>query len=220
MKKWFLFLLVLLCITVNNSTLKADSDYKAYQEIELESGKFLSEYTEKEFKEYYKKVNKRKFFGWRVYEVHKDKKVTYKTETLFSYYNDGTTPIEYTYKRTKKESHSQSLSSTGSIGIDASGSVAKFKGGLSASLKITETEKYDASNQEETTYKASIDPGTMLNLYIAGEGKISNGVACKYVFWIRNKRGGYEVFTITTQYYRLEKIKIWLKRSFYLLLFF
>ena len=62
MKKWFLFLLVLLCMTVNNSTLKADSDYKAYQEIELESGKFLSEYTEKEFKEYYKKVNKRRFW--------------------------------------------------------------------------------------------------------------------------------------------------------------
>ena len=41
-----------------------------------------------------------------------------------------------------------------------------------------------------------------------GEGLISNGVAANYLFWIRTAKGGYEVFTVTTQYYRLEMVKI------------
>lgn len=208
MKKWFLFLLILVFITIDKSTLKADSDYKAYQEITIFGGKFLSEYTNSEFKSYYKKVNKRKFWGWRVYEVNKDRPVVYKAETMFSYFNDGDSPIEYTYKHVKKDSKTRSLSATGSISVDVSGTVEKFKGGLNTSLKLTDTTKIDTSEQEETSLKTKIDPGTMLNLYIAGEGKISNGVACNYIFWIRREKGGYEVFTLTTQYYRLEKVKI------------
>ena len=47
----------------------------------------------------------------------------------------------------------------------------------------------------------------MANLYVYGEGLISNGVAANYLFWIRTKRGG-EIFYVTTQYYRLEKVTI------------
>lgn len=208
MKKWFLVLIALLFITIKKSTLMASSDYKAYQEITIVGGKFLSEYTDSEFKTYYKKVSKRKFWGWRIYEVNTDKHVVYKAETMFSYFNDGDSPIEYTYKHVKKDNKTRSLSATGSINVDVSGTIEKFKGGLSTSLKLTDTTKTDSSLQEETSLKTKIDPGTMLNLYIAGEGKISNGVACNYIFWIRREKGGYEIFTLTTQYYRLEKIKI------------
>ena len=53
-----------------------------------------------------------------------------------------------------------------------------------------------------------VDPGTQANLYTYGEGKISNGVASRYFFWILLDKGGYEVFSVTTQYYRLEKTTI------------
>ncbi len=208
MKKWFLFLFVVAYFTLNNSVIKADSNYKAFEEIELKSGKFLKDYTKSEMKTYMKKVEKRKFWGWRVHEVYSDLPVSYKTETLFSYFNDGTTPITYDYSIKKKNSSSISLSSTGSIGLDLSGTVEKFKGGLNSSLKITETEKIDEDFTEEFKTKVIVDPGTMLNLYILGEGKISNGVACNFYFWIKSSKGGYEVFIKTTQYYRLEKIRV------------
>lgn len=208
MKKWFLFLFVLIVFTVKTSTIKADSDYKAFQEIQIESGKFLSEYTNSDFKKHYKKVNKRKFWGWRVHEVNTDKKVVYKAETMFSYLNDGETPIEYNYKYNKKHVNTRSLSSSGTIKIDASGTIEKFKGGLNTTLNLNNTSKTETTEVEEYNLKTKVDPGTMLNLYIAGEGKITNGVASNYLFWIRKERGGYEIFTITTQYYRLEKVRI------------
>lgn len=208
MKKWFLFFLLLVCLTVNNGFLKANPYYKSYQEINVKGGEFLSEYSESDFKKHYKKVDKRKFWGWRVNEVYKDLKVDYKTETLFSYYNDGTTPFNYDYSYKKKESSSVSLSSTGTIKVDASGTIQKFKGGLNSSLSVTSTKKRSTDETEEFKVKVIIDPGTMLNLYVLGEGKVSNGVAANYVCWIRTKRGGFEVFTVTTQYYKMEKIKI------------
>lgn len=208
MKKWFLFLLLLVCYTLNNSTVKADTNYKAFEEIELKTGKFLHDYSKSELKTYMKKVEKRKFIGWRIYEVHSNLPVSYKTETLFSYFNDGTTPITYDYSVKRKSSSSISLSSTGSIGLDLSGTVDKFKGGLNSSLKITNTEKIDEDFQEDFKTKVIVDPGTMLNLYILGEGTITNGVACYFFFWIKGSKGGYEIFTKTTQYYRLEKIRV------------
>ncbi|NLN51049.1 MAG: hypothetical protein GX149_05460 [Acholeplasmataceae bacterium] len=208
MKKWFLFLFIVICFTVSKSVVYADSNYKAFEDIELQSGKFLSEYSKSDYQTYYKKVNKRKFLGWRIYQVTDEAKVTYKTETLFSYYNDGYTPIEYNYEMKKKSTKSISLSATGSIDVKLSGTVEKFKGGLDQSLKITSAYKSESETQENIKLKISIDPGTMLNLYITGEGHISNGVAAHYIFWITHYKGGYEVFVVTTQYYRLEKVRV------------
>ena len=53
-----------------------------------------------------------------------------------------------------------------------------------------------------------IDPGTQVDLYVYGEGKLTNGVAANYIFWIRERRGGFEYFVVTTQYQRLEKKRI------------
>lgn len=185
-----------------------NTDYQAFEEIEIHEGKFLKDYTNAEYDEYYKRVNKRKFSGWQVYEVNKGVKVTYKTETIFSYFNDGTTPIEYEYKFDGTYTTSRSITSTGQIGISVSGTVQKFKGGLDSSIKTTQSYEQTRKETESFKIKLQIDPGTMTNLYIRGEGKITNGVAKRYIFWIPYEKGGFEVFIITTQYYRLEKVQI------------
>lgn len=208
MKKWFLFLFCVLGVTLYNITIKADSNYKAFEELNLESGSLLKDYSSSDFKKHYKKVEKRKFYGWSTNQVNTDIKVTYKTETLFSYYNDGLSKIEYTYEQKKKNTKTRSLSSTGSIGVSVSGSKDKFKGGLDSQLKLTDTDSSSDLIEEDYKLKVSIEPGTMLNLYIYGEGLISNGVAANYLFWIRTTKGGYEIFTVTTQYYRLEMVRI------------
>lgn len=208
MKKWYCIFLALMVFTFLNQDVFADSDYENYQEIQIYEGKFLSNYSKKDYDSYYKKVTKRKFAGWNIYKVTEDAPVSYKAETLFSYYNDGTTPIEYTYEYEKKETSNINITSTGSISVSVSGPIKKFKGGLDSSLKINYEDKSSSSEKETWKLKMQIDPGTMANLYTYGEGKISNGVAARYLFWFLSERGGYEVFTVTTQYYRLEKVKI------------
>ena len=189
-------------------TTYASSAYKSYEEFNLESGKLLSEYTQAEYDKYYKLVDKRKFLGWEIHEVYKDLKAYYITETLFSYHNQGTTPIDYNYKYTKKEYSKLSLSATGTIGLKVTGDKKGFKNNLDTQLKLSA--EYTNTKEESETFeiKLKVDPGTQLDLYIYGEGKITNGVAAYYLGFIRIQRGGYEVFLVTTQYQRLEKILI------------
>lgn len=209
MKKWFLFLFILTLYTLKNSLeVKANSDYLAFEEIELINGEFLKDISKKELDKHYKKISKRQFYGWKTANINVDKKVTYKTETLFSYHNDGTTPIKYSYSMKKKEVETRSLSSSGDIKVKVSGKMQKFDGNLDSQLKLSNTSTKSREVQEEYKIDLNVDPGTKLNLYIYGEGKITNGVAIHYMFWLVYKKGGYEVFTITTQYYRLEKVQI------------
>lgn len=129
-------LVSLALLSLSKTIIKADSDYQAFESIEIFEGKFLKQYTKDEYNTYYKKTNKRMFSGWRTYVVNDSSKVTYKTETIFSYYNDGKTAIDYEYKFEGSYSSSRSITSTGQIGVNLSGPIKKFKGGLDASLKV------------------------------------------------------------------------------------
>ncbi|MBM7453247.1 hypothetical protein JN09_000572 [Acholeplasma morum] len=208
MKKYMIVLLVLITVSFRGVTLNADADYESFESIEMPEGIFLKDYTKENYKEYYKKVTKRRFAGWNVFIVTEDAKVIYRTETIFSYHNDGSTAIDYEYKYDGTKSTSRSITASGTIGINASGTVKKFKGGLESSIKKTSNVETSSKENETWKIKMQVDPGTMANLYIHGEGKITNGVAAKYAFWILLEKGGFEVFVVTTQYYRLEKVKI------------
>lgn len=190
------------------SVVCADSNYHAYERVEMVEGKLLSEYSKDDYSTYYKEVSKRRFMGWRVHFVTTDAKMVYKTETLFSYYNDGHTPIKYDYAYSQVDSAKTQLSTSGGISISTKGDIKKFKNGLDANIKVDYSQTKTIETKESWSMKMDIDPGTMVNLYILGEGKISNGVASRYAFWINAEKGGFEVFTVTTQYYRLEKIQI------------
>lgn len=208
MKKYWILCLLVLVYGLQGIKIKADSDYLSFESITIYEGKFLSDYTDAEYKTYFKEVNKRRFAGWNVHYVYNDLKVTYKTKSIFSYYNDGTTAIEYNYKFESNYTTSRNITSTGTIGISMSGPIKKFKGNLDASLKITSTTESTRKETETWTVKMQVDPQTMANLFVVGEGKITNGVASRYLFWLELEKGGFEVFVITTQYYRLEKVKI------------
>ncbi|MBN2300701.1 MAG: hypothetical protein JXC31_05890 [Acholeplasmataceae bacterium] len=200
-----LFIIVFSCIRFNSD---ASSNYQNYESVTMTSGKLLENFSNDDYKSYYKKVDKRKFMGWRVYKVNSNIKMTYISETLFSYYNDGYTAIDYTYKLDRKVSSKLALSASGSIGIKFSKDKQIFKNNLDGSLKLSAD--YSVSSEDKESYEINlkVDPGTQVDLYVYGEGKITNGVASKYFFWIRGDRGGYEIFLVTTQYQRLEKKKI------------
>jgi len=189
-------------------TIQADTGYQSYESITLSEGKLLENYTKDEYKDYYTNVDTRKFLGWRIHKVNSNVKVSYISETLFSYYNDGYTAIDYTYKLDRKVTSKLGLSASGTIGVDLKNNKKVFSFDLEAQLKLTAEYTISSEDKESIEINLKVDPGTQVDLYIYGEGKITNGVAARYVFWIRANRGGFEVFLVTTQYQRLEKVRI------------
>ncbi len=208
MKRIFIFLLLIGSLSISIFSVRGNTAYHSFESLELTDGKLLKDYTNDEYKEYYKEVKKRKFSGWRVHKVYQDIKVTYVTETLFSYYNDGYTAIDYSFKLDTEKTTKISLSASGSIGLKTSKTSKGFKNDLDSSLKLSSEYTNVTESSESYEIKFKVDPGTQVDLYIYGEGKITNGVAARYLFWIRLDQGGFEVFLVTTQYQRLEKKQI------------
>ncbi len=208
MKRITMLLLILLSMNSIKFYSYGSANYQTYETIEMVTGKLLEDFTEKEYQTHYEKVDKRLFMGWRVHKVNEHVKATYVTETMFSYYNDGYTPIEYKYTLSRKETSKLGLSATGSIALSSSKGDKLFKNNLDSSLKLSAD--YQVTTEDKETYEISleVDPGTQVDLYTYGEGKVTNGVAARYVLFVRLERGGFEVFLVTTQYQRLEKKRI------------
>lgn len=209
MKKLILVFLFACLMALVPITTKAAS-LNNFEEVTIEGkGKLLSDYTEKELKSYYKETEKRLFFGWRTYEVNRNLKISFRKTTIFSYYNDGTTAITYEFQETNTKDSKYVISSTGNINKSFSGTIEKFKLGLENKLNINTSVTISASTKEVANTKVYVDPGTMLNVYVLGNGKVTNGAASYYTFWIRVNQGGYEYCNISSLFYRLEKVKIW-----------
>ncbi|MGI6782287.1 MAG: hypothetical protein ACOX56_05640 [Acholeplasmataceae bacterium] len=181
-----------------------------YQEITFENPKikFLSQYKPEELSKYYSKVSKRRFAGWQTYEIVKSEKVNFTKTTLTSIRNTGSTPI--VLDKTIKTETTQKYSIGASGGIEASGSgqIKVFKFGLSKKLNIKGDATITISQTESMSTKITVDPMTQLDIYIKGNGKLSNGVASRYVFWFRTHTGGYEYLNVNSLFYRLEKKRI------------
>ena len=155
-----LILSIFLFLFVFTSKVDAVENYDTFQEIELKSGKLLEEFTESEYKKYYKKVDARKFWGWRTYVVNKNIKAKFISETVFSYYNNGSTPITYKYELSKTIVNKFSISATGNIKYDMNGSTAKFKYDLDTEIKVNVTNEQSTTTKEENTFLISEEPLT------------------------------------------------------------
>jgi hypothetical protein len=206
-KSLILCILTFVCFCLSRTT-KAESNYLHFQQIDLSEGKLLSDFTDEEYKKYYEKVKKRKFWGWKTYYVNENVRVKYISETIFSYYNHGTSIIKYDYSLEESDVSKLSISGTGSIGYTLSGSKNSFKHGLDTALKLDASYSSTVTSEEKTKLNIEVEPNTVANLKIVGEGRISNGVAARYILWIRMNIGGFEYFLITTQYPRLEVLPI------------
>ena len=200
---------MMLCVFITTVfTVDIHASYPNFESITIIDGKRLEAFSSDEYTHYYKEVKKRKMFGWRIHYVHDRIDITYVKETLFSYYNDGYTPIEYDYQMEYTSSSTFQIQATGTIGYTTKDDARSFKNKLDASLKIASDYKTSHATKESVDIHIKIDPGTQVDLYIYGEGYITNGVAARYFFWIRRNIGGFEWFEKTTEYQRLEKFKI------------
>ena len=211
MKKCLVLMILFLGVLVAlNIDAKASKTYLQFQELHLDRGHLLSTYTDSEYEKYYKNVTKTKFMGWRTYEVYKDVHCSFVSKTIFSYYNRGTSKITYTYNLSETETEKFSISASGSISysLQTNKEKAQFKHGLQAALKLDVNYDKQKTITEKKNLDIVVDPNSVANLKILGEGKLTNGVAAYYFCFIRMKKGGFEYFIVTTEYPRLEVLPI------------
>lgn len=209
MKKLMLCSLLFLLMSVLINEVHA-SDYKTYQEITFEhkGAKLLSEYSTTEMNDYYKRIKGRKFWGWIVFTKYQDEEVSFIDDTMYVIKNEGDTAIEETIKLTRGVSVKQQYSASGSLELTGDGNKDGFKYGLEENLKFDASMTFSNTIEEVYTMKIKVDPGTKLSIMTCGEGHVTNGVAKYFRFWRNVKKGGFEVFVITTEYYYIEKTRL------------
>lgn len=208
MKKIVILMLFILVFSTSTKVVNASDSHLNYEKLELEKGKLLTDYTDKELNSYYKKVNKSKFSGWRTETINNRVEGKFISETIFSYYNDGYTPIDYVYKMEETEISKYSFSSTGSISVIRNKNGTGFKNGLDSSLKLSYSTDKNTTKKESYEVKFKVDPGTQVTLYKEGIGRLTNGVGSRYLFWFRTEKGGFEVFEVSSSSVKLEKVRI------------
>ncbi len=200
------FITVLL---IQNSTVKS-SEYLSYQSFYfVNSGhQLISQFSEYQYNQYYTRVNQKRFWGWHTYTVTKSQPVRFVKETLLMIENQGNTSIDQTYYFKTTQQLKQQISASGNINIGAEGSVYEFDLGLKKALDFSA--KFDLSStiEEHNEIRIKVDPMTRLIVKVYGEGNITNGVGKHYRFFIENRRGGWEIFTLTTEYYSIVKERL------------
>jgi uncharacterized protein YxjI len=209
MKKLFILSVLFLSFSVLVEEVQAD-EYTTYQEITFEhqGASLLSEFAQSDYDKYYPKISKKRFWGWRTYLVYEDEEVEFIRETLYVIKNGGDTAIEESIKLHSDASVKRHYSVTGNLELTGGGTVEGFKLGLEQALG-TEVSKTITTNLEETySIKVLVDPNTKVIIQIKGEGYVTNGVGKYYRFWTEVRKGGWEIFTVTTEYYSLEKVRL------------
>ena len=212
MKRYFLFILFIIIsltfILKPKESKAMTSDYTTYAFLNCERGKLLRDYTKDELDKEVDKVREKKFWGWSIYVINRNVKVNFITDTIFSVYNDGTTPVDYTVNVLSETTVKTSISCTGSIGYTVKGDTKEFKNGLDAQLKLTNDYSKTELVKNQENMVVHVDPQTICLIYIEGQAIYTNGVASLHYFWIENQIGAFEYFTITNSYLRIEKIKL------------
>ncbi len=204
MKKLFIISLLLFGCTVLS---KVEASYKSYQEITVKHGgmTMLEDYLAEDFTEYYGRLGGRKFFGWQTFTKYKNEPVYFVKETLYLIENEGTSPIKERIKFTTENTITKQLGVSGSIGVSGDGKVKQFKLGLEAEIDGDYQVSEKEISKEEYQIEMEVDPMTRLTIKVLGEAKVTNGVAKYYAFWFETKKGGWEIFIVTTEYYSLKK---------------
>ncbi len=210
MKKfWIMTLLLITTCTLCLTTIQAE-EYQNYQEIVFDSddGKLLKEYSNSEITTYKDKIKKRKFIGWKIDVINDNEEVEFISETKLKIYNNGFSTIKHDITLNTKEETKYQLSATGGIKVKATGNVKKFKGTIDADIKASVSYSTITSTSENYEFEIVVDPLTYVKIVTRGTGVINNGVGKYFFCWVNTTSGGWETFTVTTEYYEIIKDRI------------
>ncbi len=209
MKKLFIISLIFFGFSLHNVIVHA-GDYTTYQEIKFKhnGAKLLSQYATSDYKDLYSRLGKRRFWGWRTFVWFKEEPAYYTRDTLYVIINKGTTPINEEITFTRESIITKQYDVSGSIGIEVDGKKSGFKLGLEGKIDFSASVSEKITVEEKYEIEIDVDPNTKLEIKIMGEAKVTNGVAKFYRFWVQAKKGGFEIFVVTTEYYSIVKVPV------------
>lgn len=210
MRKWILALGFLSCFLIATVEMVYGDSYLTYQDIVFESNDaiLLSEYQKEDFQRAYDSLAGRRFFGWRHHVVTNQERVEFIADTKLKIHNAGFSTIKHDIALSTQIETKFQVTASGSIDLEIKGDVKKFKGALDAEIKTSIQYTKTTTMKETYEFQVIVDPGTRVIIRSRGEGKISNGVARHYAFWILTNEGGWETFTITTEYFEIIKERL------------
>ena len=208
--KRFVFILFFVSLVSLGVSLVRSEDYKNYQEIVFDSDEafLLKDFSEANYKDYYKDLSKKKFIGWKINVVHANENVEFVSETKLKISNNGYSSIKHNISLETKEETNYQISATGGIKLEVKGDVKKFKGKVDADIKASISYSKLTTNKEKYEFEIIVDPKTYVKIITRGTGEVNNGVGKYYFFWINTKSGGWETFTVKTEYYEIVKERI------------
>lgn len=209
MKKVFILCFMFMITALVTTGVKAE-EYTTFQEVVFKNdgAKLLEDFTNSDYTRAYKKLGKKRFWGWRTYTYMDDEDCTFIQETLYVITNEGDTAIDENIRLSREGSLKKFFSASGSLELSGKGDVKGFKLGLEEKVGTKQTLTVSQAFEEVYTLKISVDPQTKLTISIAGEGKVTNGVGRYYRFFKNAKKGGWEIFVVTTEYYSIYKQKL------------
>jgi len=209
MKKLSVIVILMFLTFFTKGLIKAE-DYQNFQEIIFENDEafLLKNYSSDVYKDGYKQINKKKFIGWRIEVVHSNEPVEFISETKLKIYNNGFSTIKHDISLETKEETKYQISASGGIKLNVKGDVKKFKGTVDADIKASISYSKVTTTKESYDFQIIVDPKTYVKIVTRGTGEVSNGVGQNYFFWIKTQSGGWEIFTVQTEYYEIIKERL------------
>ena len=204
-------LLVMMVFTlILTSKVSHASEYLTYQEILFlyDGTKLLEDYSKEEYEKYYGLITGKRFWGWKTYKAQENEPVEFVKETLFVIVNEGDTAISQSFDFGQKETIKKQYAVSGTLGMKGKGENKTFSLGLDEKLSFDASAVSTTVIDESVEIDVKIDPNTQIIVQVCGEGKVSNGVAKYYRFFREVKKGGWEVFVVTTEFFSLVKERI------------
>lgn len=187
----------------------AAEEYTTYSEIIMSEGKLMMNFTDEEMEEMLKNIEGSIFAGVKVYQENTNVKATYISNTLYSVENKGDTDVVYDIDVEVETNNKVSFSASGSLsGSLSKGKTGGVKGEIGAKCSVDYSNVTSTSRKETQHMKLVVEGNSRAIVYLTGDLLITNGVAVRYLFWIKSSEGGFEFVTIQNQYSRIEKVKI------------
>ncbi|MBN2540782.1 MAG: hypothetical protein JXB08_04585 [Bacilli bacterium] len=185
-------------------------EYQNYQEIVFDDdeAKLLKDFSDQEYEDALKLIKKKRFIGWKIEVVNEEQVLEFVSETKLKIYNNGYSTIKHDITLETEEETKFQLSASGSIKVGGKGDVKQFSGSVDADIKASVSYSSVKTQNEKYEFEIIVDPLTYVKIITRGEGIINNGVGKYYFFWINTKDGGWETFTLTTEYYEIIKERI------------
>src|SRR5690606_29444904 len=160
MKLKLIWTLLICVLIIGQQSTFAYADFQDFTKVG--NGKLLDQYTKSDYDYGYRQIGSNEFLGWKYHYITKDMKVKFISETLFSYYNNGKSAINYNYKASKKTINSYELSVSGGLKLKTDKNNKIFGDGLQASIDANFKWKNSTEEVESYDIKVSIEPTTQM----------------------------------------------------------